>query len=86
MNKEYFKLIFKKKSEFEGYLENAILDFTKTIESDPKHYKAYINRAYCYEKQGAFVDAEKDYLEALKILPDSPNIYNYLASIKIKTG
>jgi len=32
------------------------------------------------------VEAEKDYLEALKILPDSPNIYNYLASIKIKTG
>ena len=45
----------------------AIEDYGKAIQLDIKHFKAYYNRAFCYEKLNKFKEAEDDYGEALRL-------------------
>ena len=34
---------------------------------DPNHFKAFYNRAFCWDKIGKLEEAERDYLQAIKM-------------------
>jgi Tfp pilus assembly protein PilF len=38
-----------------------VKDYSSAIELDGKHFKAFYNRAFCYEKMGDLEKAERDY-------------------------
>lgn len=48
----------------------AINEFTKTIEIDSLDHTAWYNRGYCYEKLKQYKNAETNYRQCLKILPN----------------
>src|SRR5262249_26915244 len=47
----------------------ALADFNKVIELDPKIEGAYINRGWIKSEQGHYAEAIEDYKKALKIKP-----------------
>ena len=49
---------FRKKRDF----YNAIKDYTTAIQIDSNHFKAFYNRAFCWDKLGKLEEAERDYL------------------------
>ncbi len=53
----------------------AISDYTKAIELNPKHFKAYFNRGFSYDKLGQYEQAIENYTKALEI--DPSNAYTY---------
>ena len=44
--------------------------FTKAVELDPKYADAFFNRGFSYELMGDYLNARKDYLKALDIIPN----------------
>ncbi len=52
----------------------AIADYTMAIQLDLNHFKAYYNRAFCYDKLNKFEDAEEDYKQALILQPKNLNV------------
>jgi tetratricopeptide (TPR) repeat protein len=53
----------------QGNLTQAISDYTKAIEINPKYTEAYYNRGNTYEKQGNLTQAISDYTKAIEINP-----------------
>ncbi len=49
--------------------EDAILQYTKAVDLDPEYEKAYVARAFAYEKMGDFAQAAEDYERAIVFLP-----------------
>jgi len=47
--------------------QKAIDDYTKAIDLNPNHFKAYYNWAFCYDKLNKFDLTEKDYVSAVNI-------------------
>jgi tetratricopeptide (TPR) repeat protein len=39
----------------------AIQDYESAIKIDPNHFKAYYNRAFCWDKLGDYEKSEADY-------------------------
>ena len=60
----------------QGDLTQAIIDYTKAIEIDPKHAETYDNRGIIYEKQGNVPQAIADYNKAIELNPNYANSYN----------
>ena len=60
-----------------GYLDNAIADYTKAIELDPEYAEAYKDRATAYFGNRDFDNAIADYTKAIQLDPDDTDIYNY---------
>jgi len=58
-----------------GELDQAIDDFTKAIELDPKLAFAYNNRGNVYRKKGNYDQAISDYTKAIEIAPAETQIY-----------
>lgn len=58
-----------------GDFAGAIEKYTRAIELDPGHFKAYFNRGFAYDKIREFEKAVQDYTRALKIDPN--NAYAY---------
>jgi tetratricopeptide (TPR) repeat protein len=52
------------------HLEDAIADYTKAIELDPQHTRAYNNRGNAYISLGETESALRDYDTALELDPD----------------
>ena len=52
-----------------GHDDQAIADYTKALEINPKYYDAYNNRAHAYFKKGQDDRAIADYTRALEINP-----------------
>ena len=48
----------------------AVSYFTKAISLDPGYVDAIFNRGYSYELMGDYINARKDYLQALEIIPN----------------
>lgn len=68
-------------------LEQAIVDFTECIKLEKNHFKAYYNRANCYEKLNEFDLAKQDYFKANDLVihilynnqvPNSPNTLSHI--------
>jgi len=53
-----------------GLHDQAIADYTKAIELDPRHAWAYRNRGVAYERKGLYDQAIADYTKALEIDPN----------------
>ena len=50
----------------------TILDYTKTIELNPRYGKAYYNRGNAYEHKGEYDLAISDFTKALEIIQGMP--------------
>lgn len=55
--------------------QDAITNFTKAIELDPKYTKAYKARAVCYDKTGNVSGAIEDYKRAIVFEPKDKELY-----------
>jgi len=54
---------YRKKRDF----QKAISDYTTAIDIDGNHFKAFYNRAFCWDKVSRLEDSEKDYISAIKL-------------------
>lgn len=71
--KKYFSLA-EKLFEANNYSE-AITNYSKAIELDPKYEKAYVSRALCYEKLNKKAEAVEDYRKAILFSPKEKEYY-----------
>ena len=68
LEKKYFKAIKEYSKLFLNKDERLI-----------QHWRIFYLRGICYERVGEWDLAEKDFLNSLKLKPDSPQVLNYLA-------
>jgi tetratricopeptide (TPR) repeat protein len=64
--------------ERKKWFDSAIDFFTKTIEINPKHYFAYVNRGLCKFNMGERASAVSDWDTVRKYTPQQVNIARYL--------
>jgi tetratricopeptide (TPR) repeat protein len=62
-----------------GQYDNAISDYTKVIETDPKNADAYVLRGDTYYKQGRYDKAISDLTQATEVDPGFAEAYNVRA-------
>ena len=55
--------------------EEAIQDFTKSIELDPKDPTAYSGRGLAFQKKNDLINAQKDFNEAIRLDPKLASAY-----------
>jgi len=60
----------------EGLYDQAISDYNKALEIDPKYAEAYNNRGVVYRRKGQYDRAISDYNKALEINPRDAEAYN----------
>ncbi len=59
-----------------GEYDQAISEFTKAVEMNPKDSRAYKNRGAAYMNKGQYNQAISDYTKALEINPRDAEVYN----------
>jgi Flp pilus assembly protein TadD len=62
-----------------GQYDQAIADFNKAIEINPRYDKAYNNRGIVYRLKGQYDQAISDFNKAIEINPTDAQAYNNLA-------
>jgi tetratricopeptide (TPR) repeat protein len=62
--------------ESQGQYFEAIAEYTKAIETDPKCTAAYFNRGNIYQKWGQFDKAISDYNKAIELDQSNSEFYN----------
>jgi serine/threonine-protein kinase len=62
-----------------GLYDQAISDFNKAIEINPKYDKAYNNRGIVYSHRGQYDQAISDFNKAIEINPKEAQTHNNLA-------
>ena len=65
-----------------GALEQAIREFTRAVQKDPKFVKAYIERGHIYQKRGFFDQAMADFHSALELEPGNEEVRSNLQAAK----
>jgi tetratricopeptide (TPR) repeat protein len=60
----------------EGLYDQAISDYNKALEINPKYAEAYSNRGVVYRRKGQYDRAISDYNKALEINPRDAEAYN----------
>lgn len=60
----------------QGHFQSAIKDYTKAVEINPMHSRAFYNRAFCYDRLHAYQEALADYTAALHIEPSATAYHN----------
>lgn len=84
-NPNHFKAIFNRgKSKCDlGFAfdklrmyNDAISDYTKAIEMDPKNAYAYYNRGISHDKKGDYNIAIKDFIRAIELDPTKADFYH----------
>ncbi len=68
-------VLARKPSTEKNYLQ-ALSDFNKTIELDPKQEEAYLNRGYIEDHRRDFRLSLTDYAKAIALKPDDAEAYN----------
>ena len=61
--------------EKKGQYDQAIKDYTKAIEVNPRFAGAYSNRGRAYDKEGQFDQAIKDFTKAIEVNPRFAGAY-----------
>ncbi len=69
-----------------GWFDEAIREFQRALELDPKAAHAHDNLATVLAEKGQLLDALYEYVEALKADPQSPTAHHYLASFLAGRG
>ena len=64
----------------EGQYDQAISDYNKALEINPRHAKAYYNRGNTYMSTGQYDQAISDFTKALEINPRYAKAYNNRAN------
>lgn len=64
--------------------DEAISDYNKALELDPKHVYAYNNRGLAYQAQGKYDKAMSDYNKALELDPKHVRTYNNRGNAYLK--
>lgn len=59
-----------------GLYDEAITDYSKAIELDPRYAEAYSNRGFVYGRKGQFDAAIADYNKAIELNPKIAEVYN----------
>jgi tetratricopeptide (TPR) repeat protein len=72
--------------EAKGLYVEAIEDYTKAIESDPKHSRAYANRGSAEQAKGLLDQAMLDYSKAIDVDPRSALAYTGRGNLKRSKG
>ena len=62
-----------------GQYDQALSDFNKAIEINPRYVKAYNNRGIVYRLKGQYDQAISDFNKAIEINPRDAQTYNNLA-------
>lgn len=70
----------------QGRFEAAIRDYTKAIELNPGHCRAYYNRAFSHDRLGQFKEAVDDYSRALQIEPANATALHNRGSLFERLG
>ena len=70
----------------QGKYEEAIEEFKKAIELNPRMTTAMNNLAICYSKLGRFQEAEKVYLKVIELHPQDAYAMNNLAVMYMESG
>ncbi|TYR31202.1 tetratricopeptide repeat protein [Sphingobacterium phlebotomi] len=60
-----------------GNLEEAILEYSKAIQSNKKHHKAYASRGSTYFDLKDYPSAINDYSKAIHLDPKNAEVYTY---------
>lgn len=69
-----------------GRYAEAEAAYTTLIERQPDDWRVHFSRGAARERQGDYVGAEADLLRALEILPDQPDVMNYLGYMWVDRG
>lgn len=77
-----YPTIYLKKENY----DQAILDFTKAIQINPKDYIAYNNRGLSYELKEDYIRALADFNKAILLNPKYERAYRGRARVYEKTG
>ncbi|MBF0503470.1 MAG: tetratricopeptide repeat protein [Candidatus Omnitrophica bacterium] len=72
--------------EKQGNLTQAMLDYNKAIEINPKYAEAYYNRGKIYNQQGKVIQALSDYSKAIEQNPDYAEAYDNRGTIYGRHG
>lgn len=64
--------------------EKAIVEFQRSIETDPKNKMSYYAMGMTYDMMGKYVEAEKYYKESIDIDSDFSDAHNSLGTIYMK--
>ena len=59
----------------QGDFAKAIAEYSKAIELDPTHFKAFFNRGFAYDKLNRFDQAVADYTKSIQLEPRNPFCY-----------
>lgn len=70
----------------QGRFEAAIDDYTRAIELNPGHCRAYYNRAFSRDRLGRCEEAVADYTRALEIEPGNPAALHNRGSLFERLG
>ena len=69
----------------QGCFEAAIADYTRAIELNPGHCRAYYNRAFSRDRLGRCEEAIADYSRALEIEPGNPAALHNRGSLALES-
>ena len=72
--------------EAKGLYDEAIADFNKAIEADPKHSRAFANRGIVKQIKGLLDDAIADYSKAIELDPTSALAYTNRGNGRFSKG
>ncbi len=70
----------------QGRFEEAIEDYTKAVALNPRHCRAFYNRAFSYDRLQQFEAAIADYSRALEIEPTNATAFHNRASLLERSG
>ncbi len=73
-------------TDVQGRFEEAIEDYTRAVALNPRHCRAFYNRAFSYDRLQQFEAAIADYSRALEIEPTNATAFHNRASLLERSG
>ena len=70
----------------QGRFEAAVADYTSAIKQNPRHCRAYYNRAYSNDRLHRYKAAVADYTSALEIEPNNATAFHNRGSLHERLG